>query len=122
MKLQSDRIIELATSTIELATALKGDIAKGIAASLNQTNVTQATVEPFLSVTIGNVTVNRRRLLDTSVPVSFTLLGNITTIAAPTTGGSGSTMPSFNATTAVTSVTASYRITYACCTIYLSNI
>lgn len=63
---------------------MQSDIAGTIGAPLN---LTADEVKPYVIVTIGNVTVNRRRLLADSVPVSFTLLGNISDIASTTVGG-----------------------------------
>lgn len=69
--------------TATLVTALTNDILSTIARMFN---VLVADIRDFVVVSIGtNALSSNRRLLDQSVPVSFMLLGNITTVTGNAT-------------------------------------
>jgi len=86
-----------------LVNALQSDISANIASeySTPEAPLNRTQVQPFVIVTVGRLTSTQRRLLATSVPVSFMVLGNITTV----TGGSTNPSRPFNALAAATSVT-----------------
>jgi len=85
--------------------ALQDDISTNIAGFFN---ITAEKIKPFIVVTIGS---NAGRRLLASVPVSFLILGNITTVTGGATNNNtnstgGPTIPVFNAASAASFVAA----------------